>query len=794
MLVPFALAFLAGGISRPGAIGPAVLVVLAAVAVTQCRSTPLRARASAAAAGLALAALLVACTHVPPPANDVTRLVGPGTTAIEGRVVRSETNGERAALMLAVDRVRRRGTTAEASGLVGLTVAHARRSWAVGTRLRAVGRLRRPRLFGNPGEYDFVATLARRGVRATMFLWDDEHIEGLSAPSDRPTTRIVEGIRAAMSERIAAHAAEPARGYLVAVLLGDMQSLDRAIRTALTRTGLTHVVSVSGFHIAVAAGASIVAIRWLLVRIAGLPLRIDVTIVAALAGTLPVGLYAALAGGSVPAARSFLSYGVLLGALLCARPPDALRALAAAAVLLAVATPDLAADVSFELSFLSVLALILLARQRPVVAAEASRWRRYVVDPVRVSVAATIVTAPLTAWHFQQVSLIAPLANLVALPLLGPATLLPGLAAIPLVGLVPPLADLLLGVAAHAADLGLRIACTLGALSWAAVDTPTPSLLEIALGYGFLAALWFRPPRTPVALALLAVVTVGDVGYWTWQRFGDPTLRVTFLSVGQGDAAVVEAPGGAVLVVDGGGFTGDFDPGERLIAPFLHARKILRVDALALSHPQLDHYGGLAYLAEHFAPRQHWSNGTRATAAGFARLERALDDAGTDRVMLKAGARRSLGPDVVVEVVHPTATEGLDPNEASLVFRLRFGTTAMLFTGDVEHGAERAMLGSTTALASDVLKVPHHGSATSTTPGWLAAVAPRIAVVSSGHDNRFGFPAPAVVRRLRAGGASVWSTAEQGAIRVVSDGRRIEVAALGAPIRPMRFVFPTSLW
>jgi len=147
-----------------------------------------------------------------------------------------------------------------------------------------------------------------------------------------------------------------------------------------------------------------------------------------------------------------------------------------------------------------------------------------------------------------------------------------------------------------------------------------------------------------------------------------------------------------------------------------------------------------------------------------------------------------------VEVRHPTATEGLDPNEASLVFRLRFGTTAVLFTGDVEHGAERAMLADAASLRSDVLKVPHHGSATSTTAGWLAAVAPRIAVISSGRDNRFGFPAPAVVHRLRAAGASVWNTAEQGAIRIVSDGRRVEVAALGASTRRMRFVFPTSLW
>jgi competence protein ComEC len=140
-----------------------------------------------------------------------------------------------------------------------------------------------------------------------------------------------------------------------------------------------------------------------------------------------------------------------------------------------------------------------------------------------------------------------------------------------------------------------------------------------------------------------------------------------------------------------------------------------------------------------------------------------------------------------VHVLHPHRLEGLGINDASLVLRIVHGRTAALLTGDIEHRAEADLLTTGLPLASDVLKVPHHGSATSSTRPWLAAVAPRIAVVSSGADNRFGFPAPEVVHRLRAAGATVWNTAEDGAVRIISDGEDVAVAR-------ERFEIPHALW
>lgn len=832
--LPCAIGILAGGVlasapAPPVRLACAVLVVvLAAALVTSGRAR--LACVSLSTAFVAMAATTLVRTNAPP-TDHVVHRASAGVAAVEGVVVASERAGAALRLTLRAERYRSATEHTATRGLVGVTVAHPRRDWPTGCRVRVVGRLRVPRNFANPGGYDSQRALARRGILVTMFLWDDDVVE-LLAQGSPSVAALLAALRAGVEARIAAVAAAPARGFLAAVLIGSQGALAPDVRHALARTGLSHVVSVSGFHLTVVAGATILCVGWLLARSQRLLLLCDTRKVATLAGVVPVVAYGEIAGGSVPATRALLMYAAVVAAMLANRPVDGMRALAAAAAALAIAVPDIAADIGFELSFVSVAALIVTARREaarsPLDRSPPSRRSaldRYLLMPLRVSTAAAVWTAPLTAWHFQQVSLIAPLANLFALPLLGPGVLLPGLAALPLLAVAPALADLALRVAAGAAVLGLRVAGGLAALPGAAVTTPMPNLFEVVLCYTAVAvplvaaeATVSRAPRLgrlarPVARAwcallgrprrLLAcavvVAAVADVGYWTWERLGNPRVRVTFLSVGQGDAAVVELPRGGVMVIDGGGLAGDFDTGARLVAPFLRARKVLRVDTLVLSHPQLDHYGGLAYVAEEFAPREFWWNGVQTEAAGFARLERALERAGTRQVVLGRGSPPIVRGDVVIEVLHPAAPAIDDRNNGSLVLRLTYGGASFLFSGDIEQEAERAIAGapgpaldgaasahgtaadsaggSARAPTSVVLKVPHHGSATSSSRALLSAVRPRVAVISAGADNRFGFPAPAVLERLDAVGATVWRTDQDGAVRIVSDGARLTIGA-----------------
>jgi len=316
----------------------------------------------------------------------------------------------------------------------------------------------------------------------------------------------------------------------------------------------------------------------------------------------------------------------------------------------------------------------------------------------------------------------------------------------------------------------------------------TPSLLEIAIIYGLL-LLWLTrpiepaaiivPPRPTARVALrwrraccvaLAVLLAGDAGWWAHDRWFHRGLRVTFLSVGEGDAAVVRFPGGRVMLIDAGGaWPGGFDFGERIVARYLWREKVMRVDYLVVSHPDLDHFGGMAFVAHNFAPREFWITAAvkpepmyKALLAGIAaqRIPVRVVDSSMRLLTLGGATVRCLGP-------APDATESKD-NNLSMVLRIGQGSRSVLFTGDIETAAERALRARTPAatLAATVLKVPHHGSRTSSSNAFIAAVRPQVAVLSLGYRNRFGFPAPEVVDRYLAAGARVLRTDRSGAVSV----------------------------
>ncbi len=271
--------------------------------------------------------------------------------------------------------------------------------------------------------------------------------------------------------------------------------------------------------------------------------------------------------------------------------------------------------------------------------------------------------------------------------------------------------------------------------------------------------------------AALGLALIVDAGYWTYDRFLNPDLRITFLSVGEGDGAVVRFPGSRVMVIDAGTSYGGFDAGERIVAPYLWSQKILQIDYITLSHPDLDHFGGLDFIATNFAPQAFWRNGAESSDISYRRF---IDDIARTKVpMVKVGrvapiaeiggvAIASLNGDVGPEVSH---------NNSSMVLRLGFGDASILFTGDIEAAGERALLATRSDLRSTVLKVPHHGSATSSTAAFIAGVRPEVAVISDGYLNHFHFPSPLVLSRYRDAGVKVIRTDTDGAV-MVDVGRR----------------------
>jgi competence protein ComEC len=714
---------------------------------------------------------------------------------LAGRAVELEARlAERPALrdsgtrfLLDVVAVREGDGLRSAYGRVLVTVRAVAQRWRRGDRLRARVRLRLPRNFGNPGEFDYEAFLARQAVYVTGFAEDDrdwsvvEAAGGFAAALERWRDDVGAAIDSALDE--------PERSIVAALLIGESGALARPIRDRYAATGTSHILSISGLHVGLVAMASHRAALWLLARSEWLLLAANVPKVSMALAVVPVLAYVEIAGSSAPTVRSAVMVLLLLVATLIDRRRDWWTTMATAAFAINLAWPGSLFDVSFQLSFASVIAIVLgMSRltewwnrweEAHLVRLRARAWTavRWAVLYEGVTLCAVAGTAPLGAWHFNRVSLVAALANPVVVPLLGFVPVGLGLVAIFVRPLSPEPARLLLlatGAIVHFAD---RLVELLAALPGASVRVPTPTRLELLLVYGALGSALVRSRRWrravgAVCLAALAV----DGAYWWARRFHRRDLEVTFLSVGQGDSAVVEFPGSQVMVVDGGGLSPTFDPGERIIAPYLWSRKIGRIDVLALSHAEYDHYGGLGFLASDFGAGALWWNGRSGHGIRFAEFWDAVGRGGVRPIAVRRGFRRRIGG-VEVRAVAPGEDTLSSANDGSLALQLRYGPASLLFTGDLEAaGEERLVQALGIELRSTLLKVPHHGSRTSSSAPLLAAAAPCIAVISAGFENRFAMPHAPVLDAYRARGTRVFRTDRDGAVNVrIDENGRVEV-------------------
>ena len=696
-----------------------------------------------------------------------------------------ELRGARTRLLLQAEQVDEGQGWRPTRGTVLLATRRLEHQWAAGDRLRTTVSLRRPRNFGNPGEFDYAAYLARQGVYVTAFADDDGEFTRLGHAEDGIGAWFARW-RRGFGALIQRSLAEPQASVLSALIIGTAATLPTELRTAFNRAGVSHVLSISGLHVGLVAAVAYALCRWLLARSRWLLLAANVPKLAAALSIVPVLLYAGIAGSNVATVRSLLMIVVFIGAMIVDRERHLVVSLAAAAIIVLVMSPGSSLDISFQLSFVAVLGLVLALerfwpwwrRWEDAHLLRLRGWRSRLWRPLAVyaavSLSALAATTPLTALHFNQVSFIAVLANAVVVPLLGSLAVALGLLGALLFLGSEALAWACVCLAGPVVELGLWLVRFFAAWPCAAVRVVTPTAIELVVMYAALLALVRLAGRTRLAaLGVLVMLASVDAAWWYAARYHRRDLRLTFLSVGQGDAAVVEFPGAAVMVIDGGGAGDAFDMGERVVAPFLWSRKIAHVDYLVLSHPDSDHYGGLGFVATQFSPHEFWSNGAAAESDRFAQLERALLAGSVARRVLRAGAARHIGG---VDVrVHSPRSEGLrlQDNDESLVLSLALAGRRVLFPGDIEALGEDAVVTSAgSQLASAVLKVPHHGSHTSSSARFLDAVAPRFAVISAGYQNRFGFPHPDVLQRYAARHCVLARTDLDGAvtIRMTPDG------------------------
>jgi len=693
------------------------------------------------------------------PRDHISRQVLPPVVSIDGRLmeepVRWATDHMR--LLLDVDAYHDGPDRRPASGRVQLTIYGETGSLGEGQRIRAEVRLHRPIGFRNPDVFDYPGHLRREGILLVG-----------SGRGDRVTPLTADAppwpVRVRRWAVAITHAQLPdsSAALLAGLLLGERTALPVETDEAFRRAGVYHILAVSGFNVALVASSVFASLS-----LFGVPRRATALVAAAVL----VG-FALVVGGQPSVLRATVMGLLLLLSVLLERDSQLMNALCLAGLLLLVWSPTDLWDPGFQLSFAATAGIIYLAPPFSGFLMERG-WPHWLAAAVAVSLAAQLPVTPVMLAHFNQLSLIGVAANLVVVPLAGPATTL-GMLAL-LIQLLSETAASLLFNTLWLLLVALRVAVwAAAAVPGAMVHLPAPSWAAITAWCGALLLVPYLAMRvwTRVAASGLLAAAMA-LSVWPWLSPGDGRLRITFLDVGQGDATLVELPEGPRILVDGGpGGARRFDVGERVLSPFLWNRPVRRLDVVALSHSDSDHGGGLGAVLRHFRVGEFWESGR--WGPGGAETLLALQQSGAARRVLSAGQRLWVG-DALVTVVNPDGQPSASPNDDSLVLRLDWRTVSVLLTGDLGWQGEARVLARGGPVRVLALRVAHHGSRFSSSAPFLESARPAFAIISAGARNPFRHPTPEALARLEAAGARIYRTDRDGAIIIETDGVHLSV-------------------
>lgn len=604
-------------------------------------------------------------------------------------------------------------------------------------------RLRRPRATSNPGTMDYEAWLVREGVGATGYVVSGVRNVLLESQTSRGVQRIREEYLRRTARILGANDALP---VIVAVAIGARHLVSQNAWDRYARTGTSHLMAISGLHIGLAAMAGYL----LAVVVFAACGNGNAHFAALLAGLLVAFCYAALSGFAVPARRALIMLVCVVAIALWRRETRALRVLAVTMIAVIVSDPVSTMAPGFRLSFAAVAVLLWYGQRTQVPAVGAwCRARLAVASLVRMQLLLLLGLMSLTVMIFGRVSLVAPLTNLIAVPIFSLVTVPAVLLSIAL----PDALALPLGVTLRiaAASIGW-IECLIAvAASWPASSVLVPELERVGRLLLLLPGLWvLLPPGWPgrhvACLAAVAILT------WQPARVPPGCVDIRALDVGQGLSLVVETEAHVMVYDAGPSWRSGSDAGERIVAPYLRSRGIERIDRLLISHADLDHAGGAAYLLE-------------STRVVELLVGESLPEIRAEASLCRAGQAWSWDG-VRFSILHPRRPAPHSGNETSCVLLVESGQTRALLTGDIEAASEAALVRQRVLPDVDVVSVPHHGSRTSSTGPFTRNLQPEIAIVSAGHNNRWGFPKADVVARWRASGARVLNTAESGSVSV----------------------------
>jgi len=629
---------------------------------------------------------------------------------------------------------------------------HVRLNWyknvpelSVGDRWQLTVRLKRPHGFMNPGGFDYEGWLFQQRIQAIGYIRDSEENRLLiSDVSHYPLQRLRQSLASAISTQLN----EPGfNGIITALAIGERQAISQPQWEVLRKTGTIHLVAISGLHIGLVAGAVFILVQFLWSRIANATIHWPAPRVAAVAGLLAATLYAALAGFTIPTQRALVMVAVVMLMLFLQRQRRFSDTLALALIIVLVIDPFVVMSAGFWLSFGAVAAIIFAMSCR---LGRRDLWWRW----GRVHVVVAIALLPPLLLTFQQLPLLSPVANFVAVPwvsfvvvplvLLGTSSVL----------LFPEIGALLLGVASTALSLlwpFLELIGTQEQGLWQQHPPAKWTLIPALIGTLLLLAPRGIPGRWLGIIWLLPLFLVTPV------RPADGDWWFTLLDVGQGLAAVVQTKNHTLVYDTGPRFSDSFDTGSAVVIPYLNSVGVKQLDMLVIGHGDNDHMGGARSVMSQIV------------------VSRVITSV-PERVTWQPAAQHCVAgqewqwDNVLFEVLHPPP-EGFDGNDASCVLRISsvgdIGQrgSSLLLTGDIEAAAERALLDEQhEKLMARVVVAPHHGSKSSSSQSFVAATMPQYVLFPAGHLNRYNFPHSEVTQRYQQQGSERLTSGVSGAI------------------------------
>ncbi len=655
---------------------------------------------------------------------------------------------------------------------------------------------RKPLNYKNPGSFDYIAFLERKGISLVGYINDPALIQKNIHRSENSVIRMIDVLRLSIKDAIELHVKGQApRGIIEALVIGEQGFVSQDIRKAFASTGIIHIIVVSGLHLAIISHIFYLFFKLLLSRLRYLCLHTNIPKLSLIFTIFPAFAFVLISGANLPVIRSFIMITVYIVLFVLNRNKARWNALFLSALIILLVEPYALYSVSFQLSFLSVGSIIAFGPLIKRLSENMPKLKKHIlgrglkglIGMLCVSLFVTIGLSGVLVYYFNTLPLFGILLNVIIIPLFGyiilPLSFLSSLTGI----IMPQLSNNFFSVLSLIINLSVEFVKAASNLSYASITLPTPDVSELVLYYTivllFLNIKRIGSKFTIIGVSITALAMFLDAGACIYKTHYNKELSITFLDVRQGDSALIEFPYGRTMLIDGGGsFSDNFDIGESVVARYIWSLKRTSIDYAVASHPQSDHIGGLGFIIKCFKPKDIYKNDCDPDTVVYNNLDSAIKH--SNAVLHVVDAYTSIkdinGAKVEFFIIpHDNCLASQKAiNNTAIITKITYKKVSILFTGDIEKDAEFELAGLYgDKISATILKAAHHGSNTSNTGDFIDAVKPSIVIISVGEGNAFRMPAKAVLKRFFKKDVRVFRTDRSGAIKVTTDGEKIHIVS-----------------